>query len=496
MAKQKPSVPSGTRDFNPEQVSKRKYIFDCIRNVFEKYGYQPIETPSFENLSTLTGKYGDEGDKLIYKILNSGNLVADVSSQFLVPMMRELNNEEHEKLSSILDAKKPSDNIFLEELGEKFKNLSKHIAEKALRYDLTVPFARYVVMHQNEIVFPFRRYQIQPVWRADRPQKGRYREFYQCDADVIGSDSLILEMELIRIYDEVFSQLKIPVSIRINNRKILSGIAEAMNATEKFMDITIAIDKFDKVGLQGVRQDLHNKGISESQMQVLEKFFSLTGSTKKQLLQATELMGHSEIGKKGIEELQSVLHFLELSGDTTNSVEIDFTLARGLNYYTGAILEVKPVTVQMGSLGGGGRYDNLTGMFGLDGVSGVGISFGADRIYDVIEELKLFPDESLKTTQALFVCFDDKGIEYALPIVQQFRKENISTEVYPSVEKLKKQMKYANDRKIPFVIVIGEDEMKSGKLAFKNMNSGEQRMMSSEEIISELLNRRDAEAQR
>ncbi len=486
MAKQKPSIPSGTRDFNPETVAKRRYIFETIRTVFEKYGYQPIETPSFENLSTLTGKYGDEGDKLIFKILNSGNLIADVSSQFFIPFMRELKDKDQEIISSVFDSKNPRENIYIEEFGEIFKPLLKHISERALRYDLTVPFARYVVMHQNEITFPFRRYQIQPVWRADRPQKGRYREFWQCDADVVGSDSLILEMELVRIYDEVFSQLKLPVAIHLNNRKILSGIAEAMNATDKFVDITIAIDKFDKVGLQGVRQDLHNKGISESQMQVLEKFFSLTGTEIEKLEKAEGLMGDSEIGKLGILELKNVLNYLSLSGTTNSEIKIDFTLARGLNYYTGAIIEVKPVTVQMGSLGGGGRYDNLTGMFGLDGVSGVGISFGADRMYDVLEDLKLFPEESLKTTQVLFVCFDEKGIEFALPLAQQFRKENISTELYPSAEKLKKQMKYANDKKIPFVIVIGDEEMKSGKLAFKNMNSGEQRLLRSDEIISEL----------
>ena len=458
MAKQKPSIPSGTRDFNPETVAKRRYIFETIRTVFEKYGYQPIETPSFENLSSLTGKYGDEGDQLLFKILNS----------------RLYDSKDKEKIKSDFDKM----------LEQSFN--SENISERALRYDLTVPFARYVVMHQNEITFPFRRYQMQPVWRADRPQKGRYREFWQCDADVIGSDSLILEMELVRIYDEVFSKLKLPVAIHLNNRKILSGIAEAMNATDKFTDITIAIDKFDKVGLQGVRQDLHNKGISESQMQVLEKFFSLTGTEIEKLEKAAGLMGDSEIGKLGIQELKNVLNYLSLSGTTNSEIKIDFTLARGLNYYTGAIIEVKPVTVQMGSLGGGGRYDNLTGMFGLDGVSGVGISFGADRMYDVLEELKLFPEESLKTTQVLFVCFDEKGIEYALPLAQQFRKENISTEIYPSAKKIQKQMNYANDKKIPFVIVIGDEEMKSGKLAFKNMNSGEQRLLTVDEIISEL----------
>ncbi|GDX53317.1 histidine--tRNA ligase [Bacteroidota bacterium] len=458
MAKQKPSIPSGTRDFNPETVAKRRYIFETIRTVFEKYGYQPIETPSFENLSSLNGKYGDEGDQLLFKILNS----------------RLHDSKDKEKIKSDFDKM----------LEQSFN--SENISERALRYDLTVPFARYVVMHQNEITFPFRRYQMQPVWRADRPQKGRYREFWQCDADVIGSDSLILEMELVRIYDEVFSQLKLPVAIHLNNRKILSGIAEAMNATDKFTDITIAIDKFDKVGLQGVRQDLHNKGISESQMQVLEKFFSLTGTEMEKLEKAEALMGDSEIGKLGVGELKNVLNYLSLSGATSSEIKIDFTLARGLNYYTGAIIEVKPITVQMGSLGGGGRYDNLTGMFGLDGMSGVGISFGADRIYDVLEELKLFPEESLKTTQVLFVCFDKRGIEYALPIVQHFRKENISSELYPSAEKLKKQMKYANDKKIPFVIVVGDEEMKSGKLAFKNMNSGEQRILNADEIINEL----------
>lgn len=486
MAKQKPSIPSGTRDFNPETVAKRRYIFETIRTVFEKYGYQPIETPSFENIETLTGKYGDEGDKLLFRILNSGVLGNEKKEDELSNIFKKISIEVSESNSQNIDKEEnisKKERTELKKLREEYYSL---LNEKGLRYDLTVPFARYVVMHQNEITFPFRRYQMQPVWRADRPQKGRYREFWQCDADVIGSDSLILEMELVRIYDEVFSKLKLPVAIHLNNRKILSGIAEAMNATDKFTDITIAIDKFDKVGLQGVRQDLHNKGISESQMQVLEKFFSLTGTEMEKLEKANELMGNSEIGKSGVTELKNVLNYVSLSGKTNSEIKIDFTLARGLNYYTGAIIEVKPVTVQMGSLGGGGRYDNLTGMFGLDGVSGVGISFGADRMYDVLEELKHFPEESLKTTQVLFVCFDDKGIEYALPIAQQFRKENISTELYPSAEKLKKQMKYANDKKIPFVIVIGDEEMKSGKLAFKNMNSGEQRLLNADEIINEL----------
>jgi histidyl-tRNA synthetase len=448
----KPSIPKGTRDFTPIEVAKRQYIFGAIKKVFEKYGYQPIETPTMENLSTLEGKYGEEGDKLLFRILNSGEIYDALSKT-------TVNNN-----------------------GDVIKALS----EKGLRYDLTVPFARFVVMHQNDITFPFKRYQIQPVWRADRPQRGRYREFYQCDADVVGSDSLVYEMELVKIYDEVFGLLGIPVAIKLNNRKVLSGMAESIGAQQQFMDITIAIDKLDKIGQQGVRQELNTKGITESQMQVIEKFFAIKGTPGEMISKAKELLSDSPTGLKGLNELETVLNYLQLSGSLKQKLEIDFSLARGLNYYTGAIIEVKPTNVQMGSLGGGGRYDDLTGMFGLKGISGVGVSFGADRIYDVLEELKLFPESAISTTKVLFVTFDDAALQYALPLLQQVRAEGISSEIYPSPDKLKKQMKYANDKQIPFVIVIGEDEVKSGKLSFKNMTSGEQELLDINEIIQRL----------
>lgn len=450
----KPSLPKGTRDFSPEEVIKRQYIFSTIRKVFEKYGYQPIETPVMENLSTLEGKYGEEGDKLLFRILNSGEIAEPIRHQ----QSAIRNNNDAIKL----------------------------LSEKGLRYDLTVPFARYVVLHQNEISLPFKRYQIQPVFRADRPQRGRYREFYQCDADVVGSNSLVYEMELVKIYDEVFSSLNIPVAIKLNNRKVLSGMAESIDAQDKFMDITVAIDKLDKIGLQGVRQELTTKGISESQIQRIEKFFSIKGNPSEKIAQAKQGLTDSVTGMKGLEELEQTIHYLQLSGTFHQHLEIDFTLARGLNYYTGAIIEVKPVNIKMGSLGGGGRYDDLTGMFGLKGISGVGISFGADRIYDVLEELKLFPDSAAGNTKVLFVAFDNRCFEYALPLLQQMRAAGIPSEIYPSPDKLKKQMKYADDKQIPFVIVIGEDEMGSGKLSFKNMTSGEQTALTVDEIISKL----------
>jgi len=450
----KPSIPKGTRDFSPEEVIKRQYIFSTIRKVFEKYGYQPIETPVMENLSTLEGKYGEEGDKLLFRILNSGEIAEPIRNQ----QSTIRNNNDAIKL----------------------------LSEKGLRYDLTVPFARYVVLHQNEISLPFKRYQIQPVFRADRPQRGRYREFYQCDADVVGSNSLVYEMELVKIYDEVFSSLNIPVTIKLNNRKVLSGMAESIDAQDKFMDITVAIDKLDKIGLQGVRQELTTKGISESQIQRIEKFFSIKGNPSEKIAQAKKGLTDSVTGMKGLEELEQTIHYLQLSGTFHQHLEIDFTLARGLNYYTGAIIEVKPVNIKMGSLGGGGRYDDLTGMFGLKGISGVGISFGADRIYDVLEELKLFPDSAAGNTKVLFVAFDNRCFEYALPLLQQMRAAGISSEIYPSPDKLKKQMKYADDKQIPFVIVIGEDEMGSGKLSFKNMTSGEQQLLSIDGIMEKV----------
>ncbi len=450
----RPSIPSGSRDFSSEEVYKRQYIFRIIKGVFEKYGYQPIETPVMENLETLEGKYGEEGDRLLFRILNSGDFKKDISAS-----------------------------EFAESTAHQ---LIPKVAAKGLRYDLTIPFARYVVMHQNEINFPFKRYQIQPVFRADRPQRGRYREFYQCDADVIGSDSLVNEMELVRIFDEVFSILGIIVTIKLNNRKILSGMAASINASNKFSDITVAIDKLDKIGLQGVRQQLTKNGLSESQIQILEKFFSLTGEAKQMLNEAKLLLIDSETGLKGIAEVEKIIELLDTSGTTKAAVEVNFTLARGLDYYTGAIMEVKPNEIKMGSIGGGGRYDDLTGAFGLKGVSGVGISFGADRIYDVMEELKLFPATTQTGIKILFTHFNEASLNYSLPLLQQVRVEEIPAEIYPSPEKIKKQLKYADDKRIPFVVLAGEDEMRTGKLTLKNMQSGEQQSLSIEEIIQKL----------
>ena len=496
----KPTIPSGTRDFSPEEVYKRQFIFNTIRNVFEKYGYQPIETPTMENLSTLEGKYGEEGDKLLYRILNSGDFINDLGVQLFgsiqnlgallsersTELNKEGNKKEQAKVLSEMEGLAELKSLSSKILESKRREVIKEISEKGLRYDLTVPFARYVVMHQNEITFPFKRYQIQPVYRADRPQRGRYREFFQCDADVVGSDSLLNEMELIQIYDEVFSMLKMNVTIKLNNRKVLVGMAEAINASDKFLDITVAIDKFDKIGIEGVKQELMKREISESQLEVIEKFFGFQGSANEKLSAAKNLLSQSETGLKGIFELEKIFEHLKASGEIKNSVEVDFTLARGLNYYTGAIIEVKPNDVKMGSVGGGGRYDDLTGMFGLKGVSGVGISFGADRIYDVMEELKLFPASAAKGTQVLFCYFDDASMNYCLPLVKKVRDEGIAAEIYPSAEKMKKQLKYANDKKIPFVAVVGDNEMQSSKLAFKDMESGEQTALTIEEIIQRL----------
>lgn len=447
----KPSLAKGTRDFSPQEVYRRRFISDAIRKVFEKYGYQPIETPTMENLSTLEGKYGDEGDQLLFRILNSGDAFKDVS---------------------VDDLQK--------------KTARAKVTEKGLRYDLTVPFARYVVMHQNEISFPFKRYQMQNVFRADRPQRGRYREFMQCDADVVGSNSLLNEMELINIYDEVFQTLNIPVCIKLNNRKILSGMAASIGAADKFAEITVTIDKLDKVGLQGVRQELVNKGLTESQIQVIEKFFAAAGNNQNKLAVATQLLSDNAEGMKGIEELNMVLNLLEAGRKVNSPVEIDFTLARGLNYYTGAIIEVKPTTVQMGSVGGGGRYDDLTGMFGLKDVSGVGISFGLDRMYDVMAELNLFENTNANSTQVLITNFDEAAQQFALPLAAQLRESGIATEIYHQHDKLKKQMKYADDKKIPFVILIGENELKENKVTLKNMVSGEQKLIEAGEVISYL----------
>jgi len=485
----KPTIPSGTRDFSPEEVYKRQFIFNTIRSVFEKYGYAPIETPTMENLSTLEGKYGEEGDRLLFRILDSGDFFKSIRDQYLSGSSQNLINQlTYGNLGADDTQQVVSQLQGIQSFREMaLSDLIQAVSEKGLRYDLTVPFARYVVMHQNEITFPFKRYQIQPVFRADRPQKGRYREFFQCDADVVGSDSLLYDAEFAQIYDEAFAKLNVEVEIKINNRKILQGIAEVCNASEKFMDITIAIDKLDKIGLQGVRQELTNRGMSESQLQLIEKFFSISGNAETKISQALQLLSNSETGTKGCEELKAMLDFLQLSGNLKNDLIIDFTLARGLNYYTGVIYEVVAKSASLkSSVGGGGRYDDLTGVFGLKGVSGVGISFGADRIYDVMEEMKLFPATASKGTQVLFCYFDEVSQKYCLSLVKKVRDEGIAAEIYPSAEKMKKQLKYANDKKIPFVVVVGDNEMKSGKLAFKDMESGEQMEKTIDEIIQQL----------
>lgn len=451
----KPSIPKGTRDFSPIEVERRNYIFNTIRSTFKKFGYQAIETPTMENLSTLTGKYGEEGDQLIFKILNSGDFLAKANNEKLV--------------------------------NKNSKAITFEISEKALRYDLTVPFARYVVMHQNEITLPFKRYQIQPVWRADRPQKGRYREFYQCDADVVGSDSLLNEAEFVCIYDEALSNLGFKdFSILINNRKILAGIAEFIGKPELLIDMTVAIDKLDKIGLDGVKQELKSKGFSDDELLKLEPIILLSGSNVEKINSLKIILSNSEIGRKGIEELEKVFEYLQHFKLHKAKVELDITLARGLNYYTGAIFEVKTHEVAMGSIGGGGRYDDLTGMFGLKNLTGVGISFGADRIYDVMEELKLFPENAVHTTKVLITHFDEKAFNYALPLLSKLREHNIATELYPNISKMQKQMKYANDKGIAYTIVIGDTEMQSGKLALKDMISGMQQELTIEEIINHL----------
>lgn len=451
----KPSIPKGTRDFSPIEVERRNYIFNTIRSTFKKFGYQAIETPTMENLSTLTGKYGEEGDQLIFKILNSGDFLAKANNEKLV--------------------------------NKNSKAITFEISEKALRYDLTVPFARYVVMHQNEITLPFKRYQIQPVWRADRPQKGRYREFYQCDADVVGSDSLLNEAEFVCIYDEALSNLGFKdFSVLINNRKILAGIAEFIGKPELLIDMTVAIDKLDKIGLDGVKQELKSKGFSDDELLKLEPIILLSGSNSEKINALKNILSSSEFGKKGIEELEKVFEYLQHFKLHKAKVELDITLARGLNYYTGAIFEVKTHEVAMGSIGGGGRYDDLTGMFGLKNLTGVGISFGADRIYDVMEELKLFPENAVHTTKVLITHFDEKAFNYALPLLSKLREHNIATELYPNISKMQKQMKYANDKGIAYTIVIGDTEMQSGKLALKDMISGMQQELTIEEIINHL----------
>ena len=446
----KPSIVKGTRDFSPAEMSKRNYIFNTIKEVYALYGYQQIETPSLETLQTLMGKYGEEGDKLLFKVLNSGDFLNKVSDE-------ELQERNVLKLAS-------------------------KICEKGLRYDLTVPFARYVVMHHDEIQFPFKRYQIQPVWRADRPQKGRYREFYQCDADVVGSDSLLNEVELMQIVDEVFTRFGVRVLLKINNRKILTGIAEVIGAADKIVDITVAIDKLDKIGLEGVNQELANAGIDADAIEKLQPIISLQGTNEEKLKTIGEVLKDSEIGLKGVEEVSYILKVLK-SVRLHHEIELDLTLARGLNYYTGAIFEVKALDVEIGSITGGGRYDNLTGIFGKPGLSGVGISFGADRIYDVLHALNLYPKETIGSTKLLFINFGDQETAYCLPLVNEARRQGVSTELFPDAVKMKKQMSYANAHEIPYVALAGENEMKENKITLKDMRSGEQKLLSKDDLI-------------
>jgi histidyl-tRNA synthetase len=448
---QKPSIPKGTRDFGPLEMAKRNYIFNTIKSVFALYGFQQIETPAMETLGTLMGKYGEEGDKLLFKILNSGDYLKKVSDE-------ELTERNTLKMQTKL-------------------------CEKGLRYDLTVPFARYVVLHRDELQLPFKRYQIQPVWRADRPQKGRYREFYQCDADVVGSDSLINEVELMQIYDTVFAKFGIRVQIKINNRKILTGIAETIGEADKIVDITVAMDKLDKIGLDGVNAELRENGISEEAIEKLQPIIALEGSNDEKLATIKQVLAGSEIGVKGVEETQFILDTLK-GFDMKNEIQLDLTLARGLNYYTGAIFEVKALDTAMGSIGGGGRYDNLTGIFGMPGLSGVGVSFGADRIYDVLEALDLYPKETINATQILFINFGDKETAYCLPIVNKCRAAGIRTEMFPDSAKMKKQMNYANAKNIPFVVLAGENEINAGKVTLKNMTTGEQSLVDADELIA------------
>ena len=540
----KPGIPKGTRDFSPVEMAKRNYIFNTIRDVYHLYGFQQIETPAMEMLSTLMGKYGEEGDKLLFKILDSGDFLTDFdeSEREKVEELLTLKNQLWTKCSSnqskttlfsfLLEMRDTTsdvgllfEEIILKELlfeglllsdkqsgydiGEGYslaelKKAIKHktgnllntilknkiIApnvgrEKGLRYDLTVPFARYVVMHRDEITFPFKRYQIQPVWRADRPQKGRYREFYQCDADVVGSDSLLNEVELMQIVDTVFTRLGIRVCIKINNRKILTGIAEIIGEADKIVDITVAIDKLDKIGLDNVNAELKEKGISDEAIAKLQPIILLNGTNEEKLATLKEVLAGSEIGQKGVEESEFILKTLSVFG-LKNELELDLTLARGLNYYTGAIFEVKALDVQIGSITGGGRYDNLTGVFGMAGVSGVGISFGADRIFDVLNQLDLYPKEAVNSTQLLFINFGEKEAAYSLNVLAKVRTEGIRAEIFPDSSKMKKQMSYANAKNIPFVALVGENEMNENKVTLKNMETGEQSLVSAEELIQTL----------
>ena len=450
---QKPNIPKGTRDFSPMEMAKRNYIFNTIKDVYALYGFQQIETPAMETLGTLMGKYGEEGDKLLFKVLNSGDYLNKIDD-------REL-------------------------LERNSLRLAARLCEKGLRYDLTVPFARYVVMHREELQLPFKRYQIQPVWRADRPQKGRYREFYQCDADVVGSDSLLNEVELMQIVDTVFTRFGVRVQIKINNRKILSGIAEVIGAADKIVDITVAIDKLDKIGIDNVNQELRSDGLSDEQIEKLQPIISLAGTNEEKLAVIADVLKDSETGLKGVEETKFILDALKTSG-LKNEIQLDLTLARGLNYYTGAIFEVKALDVQIGSITGGGRYDNLTGIFGMPGLSGVGISFGADRIFDVLNQLDLYPKEAVNGTQLLFINFGAAETAYCLPVAAMARQSGIRTEVFPDAVKMKKQMSYANAKQIPFVALAGENEISQGKFTLKNMVSGEQRLLTPEELISEI----------
>ena len=449
----KPSIPKGTRDFGPDEMAKRNYIFNIIKNVYALYGFQQIETPAMETLHTLMGKYGDEGDKLLFKILNSGDFLKSTTDEEL--------------------------------LSRNPLKLQTKVSEKGLRYDLTVPFARYVVMHREELQMPFKRYQIQPVWRADRPQKGRYREFYQCDADIVGSDSLLNEVELMQIIDTVFTKFGIRVQIKINNRKILTGIAEVIGEQEKIVQITTAIDKLDKIGLDAVNAELEKEGLLKTSIEKLQPIIQLSGSNDEKLNTIAEVLANSEIGLKGVEEVRFILNTLKQI-ELKNEIQLDLTLARGLNYYTGAIFEVKALDVEIGSITGGGRYDNLTGIFGMPNLSGVGFSFGADRIYDVLNALDLYPKESISNTQLLFINFGEKETNYVLPFVTKARQANIRTELFPDTVKMKKQMAYANAKHIPFVVLAGDNEIEQGKVTLKNMTTGEQTLVSPEDLIEKV----------
>jgi len=449
---QKPSIPKGTRDFSPMEMAKRNYIFDTIRSVYQLYGFQQIETPAMETLGTLMGKYGEEGDKLLFKVLNSGDFLNKVS------------DEELQERNAL--------------------HLAARLCEKGLRYDLTVPFARYVVMHREELQLPFKRYQMQPVWRADRPQKGRYREFWQFDGDIVGSDSLLNEVELMQIVDTVFSRFGVRVQIKINNRKILTGIAEVIGAADKIVDITVAIDKLDKIGLENVNAELREDGLSEEQIEKLQPIITLEGTNDEKLNTIADVLKDSEIGLKGVEEIRFILSVLSTQNTLKNDLQLDLTLARGLNYYTGAIFEVKALDVQIGSITGGGRYDNLTGIFGMPGISGVGISFGVDRIFDVLNALDAYPQDAVVGTQLLFINFGEQETAYCLPAVAKAREAGIRTEIYPDSSKMKKQMSYANAKQIPFVALAGENEIAAGKLTLKNMLTGEQQLLTVEELIN------------